>query len=407
VVVAAVAVAAAVGVEAAAVEAEIRDRVGLGWRGELAAGIFANLGEFDILEVIADDYFHASRSRLRALRTLAAQVPLTLHGVAMGLASSMPVQTARLESMAHLVNAIQPESWSEHLAFVRAGGMEIGHLAAPPRTTQTVAATIANIDSARRIVGTAPLLENIATLIDPPASTMDETQWITAIANGADIGLLLDLHNLYANAVNFGADPHAMLLRLPLHKVRSVHLSGGKWIVEPGSVDPPRMRLLDDHVHDVPAEVFSLLTVLAQHASQPLTVILERDGCFPAFDRLLEQLSAARAALQLGRSCAAPATCCAPSNPASDISYEVSPALETFLARLYVDTDFREYFMGNAEHVTNTAGLNEEEARALCKIDRVGLQMAAASYAAKRAGHHRKHRSLWQSVRHSLDQLIA
>ena len=280
------------------------DRVGIGWRGELAAGIFANLDRIDLLEIIADDYYRATTRELRSLRTLAMQVPITLHGVAMGLAGSEPAGTKRMENMARLVDTLQPESWSEHLAFVRGGGIEIGHLAAPPRTRQNVDASIDNIERAARIVGCAPLMENIATLIDPPSSTMDEASWVSNILDSSGAGLLLDLHNLYANARNFGIDPSVLLMRFPLHRVRAVHLSGGKWIPEPaieGSDQTPRMRLLDDHVHDVPVEVFELLALLAQHAPQQLDVIVERDGEYPDFSCLVAQLDAARRALQTGR----------------------------------------------------------------------------------------------------------
>lgn len=281
--------------------AAVADSVGLGWRGELAAGIFTHLDQIDVLEVIADDYFHAPPKSLRALRTLGAQVPLTLHGVAMGLASTVPVEALRLDNMARLVDALQPESWSEHLAFVRGGGIEIGHLAAPPRTAQSAEGAIRNIESARRVVGSMPLMENIATLVEPPASTLSETAWISDIIAGANAFFLLDLHNLYANALNFGKKPEALLLDLPLDKVRAVHLSGGHWIPEPGDAAPPRLRLLDDHVHDVPDEVFALLRLLARHAPQDLTVVIERDGNYPAFDCLLAQLQAARKALREGR----------------------------------------------------------------------------------------------------------
>ncbi len=286
-----------------------KDRVGIGWRGELAAGIFTHLDKIDLIEVIADDHFRATPRELRALATLAAQTPITLHGVTMGLAGSEQVEVRRLDSMARLVDTLQPESWSEHLAFVRAGGIEIGHLAAPPRTPQNVDAAIANIRRAEKIVGRAPLLENIATLIDPPASTLDEAAWTSAIIEGSGADLLLDLHNLYANAFNFGDRPEALLMRFPLHRVRAVHLSGGKWIAEPagdGNSDgkkksPPRVRLLDDHVHDVPPEVFELLTLLAEHAPQPLDVIIERDGEYPKFECLLSELEAARTAIAGGR----------------------------------------------------------------------------------------------------------
>ena len=61
------------------------------------------------------------------------------------------------------------------------------------------------------------------------------------------------------------------------------------------------MRLLDDHLHDVPPPVFELLALLAQHAPQPLDVIIERDGRYPDFACLLKQLDAARVALRRGR----------------------------------------------------------------------------------------------------------
>ena len=99
--VAAAAEAEAEGVVAAAA-AERCDRCGLGWRSELAAGILANLDQVDLVEIIADDHFSAGRADLRALRTLAAQVPVTLHGVTMGLASTVSVDTRRLDRMARL-----------------------------------------------------------------------------------------------------------------------------------------------------------------------------------------------------------------------------------------------------------------------------------------------------------------
>ena len=280
------------------VAAVAADRVGLGWRGELAAGILSNLAQIDVLEVIADDYYRASRAGMDALCSLARQVPVSLHGVGMGLASTIPAEPRRLHALARLMQRVQAESWSEHLSFVRAGGVEIGHLAAPPRTPASAAGAVANIALASRIVGSAPLMENIATLVEPPASTLDEAEWLAQIIEGARVPLLLDLHNLYANAVNGGQDPQALLLRLPLATVGAVHLSGGHWIDEPGGTG---RRLLDDHLHDVPPEVFELLALLARHAPQPLTVILERDGNYPTFDHVLEQLALARAALRAGR----------------------------------------------------------------------------------------------------------
>jgi uncharacterized protein len=69
-------------------------------------------------------------------------------------------------------------------------------------------------------------------------------------------------------------------------------------ISPPGTGAP---RLLDDHLHDVPEAVYSLLTELASLCPQPLTVIIERDGHFPAFATLLAQVEQARQRLAAGR----------------------------------------------------------------------------------------------------------
>src|SRR5262249_33375522 len=200
------------------------DRVGWGGRGELAAAIFENIAAIDVLEVIAEDWLDAKSRESAALAELARTRPVILHGVSLGLASSEPVAAWRLSRMARLVERVRPEAWSEHLAFVRAGGIEIGHLAAPPRTTATAEDAAANIARAARAVGTMPCVENIATLIEPPASVIDEAQWTRAIVEAAGTTMLLDLHNLYANALNFGRAPLGLLRGMPLERVSMVHL---------------------------------------------------------------------------------------------------------------------------------------------------------------------------------------
>ena len=177
------------------------DRFGIGWRPELAAGILSNLHDIDVVEVIAEDYLSVPQSKMRALRTLSKQVPVVVHGVSLGMASSVPVEPKRLDKLARLVEELRPETWSEHLAFVRGGGHEIGHLAAPPRTASTIEGAAKNLTSARQIVGALPAVENIASLIDPPGSRYDEPAWISEILSLSGTELLLDLHNVYTNAV--------------------------------------------------------------------------------------------------------------------------------------------------------------------------------------------------------------
>ncbi len=290
--------------EAVGVAAVIRtDKVGLGWRPELASAILSHRDEIDVVEVLLDGYVGAPAKETRALRTLASQIPVTYHGVGLGMASSHPVSKPRVERIARTLEALGAEAWSEHLSFVRAGGYEIGHLAAPPRTPSTVEGTMRNLDHIRAVTGLAPTLENIATLIQPPGSEMEEPEWTSAIMRESGSGMLLDLHNLYANALNSGLDPETFMLGFPLECVTQVHLSGGHWIPEPPrfAAEPGRKRLLDDHIHDPPDAVFRLLGTLARLVDRPLTVILERDGAYPPVEILLGQLRRAREILRSAR----------------------------------------------------------------------------------------------------------
>src|SRR3989442_4504693 len=150
------------------------DMVGLGFRHELMAGIAAHADRIDVLEVLADDALTATREGLQALRTLGAQVPLVVHGTSLGLASTEPADERRLAKVAGVVEKLQPRFWSEHLAFVRGGGVEIGHLAAPARNQATIDGAARNLARAARAAGALPLVENVATLVDPPGSELRE-----------------------------------------------------------------------------------------------------------------------------------------------------------------------------------------------------------------------------------------
>ena len=62
----------------------------------------------------------------------------------------------------------------------------------------------------------------------------------------------------------------------------------------------------------------------------------------------------------------------------------MSIAFEAFLARLYTDAGLRRRFLADPRGVAEAAGLSGVEAHALVDIDRVGLELAAASFARKR-----------------------
>lgn len=341
-------------------------RYGLGWRPELAAGILGNLDRIDVIEVLAEDHFDAGRNERRALHFLRTQVPVVLHATSLGLASTEPLDRRRLDAVARVVDWLEPDFWSEHLAFVRGGGHEIGHLAAPPRNDATLEGLVENVALATRIVGSPPLLENVASLIDPLFSTYDEASWLRAVLDATPCDLLLDLHNLHANAVNFRFDAREVVRAIPHNRIGAVHLAGGRRI--------EGNRLLDDHLHPVPDPVYDLL---AEVHAERATVILERDGHYPPIDDLLGELDRARAARSTGAQppvLAAPAT----SSPAAPL--DTIP----FLATLYADPAARAAFLQAPYETALAAGFAANDAATLSAMNAEDLAVAGRGFDAKR-----------------------
>ena len=373
---------------AAAVEVRHPDRFGITWHPSIAASVLAHRDRLDLVEVIPEGRFLESKRARRALRTLARTLPVSIHGVSLGLASAATVEPRRLEALARLVGEVEPESWSEHLAFVRAGGIELGHLAAPPRTAFTVEATADHVEAARVRVGSYPCVENVATPIDPPGSDRSEQAWLLDVLKSSPANLLLDLHNLYSNGKNFGFDPTAVLRALPAERIRAIHIAGGVDV----RTDEGEVRRIDDHLHDVPDPVYELLEIVGERVPHALDVVLERDGAFPTFDRLLAEIDRARLALARGRARAGVSDVSDVSDTSNVSVSDTSDTfaggrlarLEAFLARLYTDDALRARFLAAPLAEARLAGFAPDEAQHIARIDRVGLQLAAASFTRKR-----------------------
>ena len=69
----------------------------------------------------------------------------------------------------------------------------------------------------------------------------------------------------------------------------------------------------------------------------------------------------------------------------------LSAAFEVFLTQLYVDAPVRRRFLADPLAETTRAGLTTPEVQALQHIDRVGLELAARSFAYKRQQVQRAH----------------
>ncbi|GLI93074.1 DUF692 domain-containing protein [Methylocystis echinoides] len=261
---------------------------GLGYRPPFRADLFANRARVDFLEIVADHYFDAPPERLKELDLLRAHFPLVAHGLDLSIGSAEGVDVAYLERLARLIDRIAPPWWSEHLCFTRAGGVEIGHLAALPHTREAVDVVARNVEQVRRRIRAPLILENVTTVVRVPGAEMDEPAFLTEVLARTGCGWLCDVANLYTNAVNHGVDLDATFERWPWDRLVQIHYAGGRW---------REGVLIDSHDAATSDAVWKLYDRIVARA--PVKgAILERDERLPPFAQLLDEVARARATLR-------------------------------------------------------------------------------------------------------------
>jgi uncharacterized protein len=263
--------------------------IGIGWRPELALAI-DRMPDLDFVEVTADNV--AARNLPQALVSLRARgVPVAVHSIGLSVGGAEVIDPERLDEVARLAAVLEAPVVSEHVAFVRAGGMEAGHLLPVPRTQDAISVIAENVLA---IKGRFPMplaLENIATLVDWPAGEWEEPEFLTKLLDATDCQFLFDVSNLFANAGNHGWDAIAYLERLPLDRLAYVHVGGG---IVRGAL------YHDTHAHVVGEGPLGLLEELCARVEPP-AVMLERDDNFPSEQDLRAELDSLRAAVERGR----------------------------------------------------------------------------------------------------------
>jgi uncharacterized protein (UPF0276 family) len=267
--------------------------LGIGWRPQLALAI-DQIEDLGFVELTAENY--ADPRRLPRHVTLLRErgVQVVVHGISLSLGGAEPIDASRARHLRALADVTEAPLVSEHIAFVRAGGREAGHLLPVARTESSLAVLTDNVHRAREILGDRPLaLENISALFDWPAAAdaMAESEFLSRLVEATGCLLLLDVANVYANARNLGGAPENLLDGIPLDRIAYVHLGGGH---EHDGV------YHDTHAGAIPPPVFGLLESLCQRTEVPGAMI-ERDDNFPDEAELRHELQSMREAMARGR----------------------------------------------------------------------------------------------------------
>ena len=173
---------------------------------------------------------------------------------------------------------------SDHLCFTMIDHVNLNDLIPLPFTEEAVRNVAARVKIVQEALERPFLLENVTYYMAVSKSRMSEAEFITAVLEEADCGLLLDVSNVVLNSRNQGYEAEEFLRSIPLERVGQLHLAG---------YEPVGEVLLDTHARPVSDETWSLYRRILELIG-PTSALVEWDAEIPPLERLLHEADTAQ-----------------------------------------------------------------------------------------------------------------
>lgn len=164
---------------------------------------------------------------------------------------------------------------SEHFGFFEAGSYADGAPLPLPMNDGSIGAGRSSLQALRDVCKTQVGLENLAMAFSVN-DVRQQGDFLEALLEPLDAFLILDLHNLFCQSVNFDIPAAELMNSYPLHRVKEIHISGGSW--SSSNTGQRKHVRRDTHDGPVPDEVFGLVSVARAKCPQLEFAILERLG---------------------------------------------------------------------------------------------------------------------------------
>lgn len=258
--------------------------IGLGLRRSLLDTLqAAPVGDFDFLECAPENWIGVGGRFGDALQALSARHPLVCHGLSLSLGGFAPLDETFLGRVRRFLDRHHVALYSEHLSYCADDG-QLYDLLPIPFTEEAVHHVAARVRQAQDIVGRRIAVENVS-YYAAPHQAMREIDFINAVLSEADCDLLLDVNNIYVNAINHRYDAHEFLSQLPGQRIAYIHVAG--------HYDEAEDLKVDTHGAPVKDAVWALLdAAYARFGTRP--TLLERDFNFPPYTELVGELDTIR-----------------------------------------------------------------------------------------------------------------
>ena len=281
---------------------------GLGYRRDLADD-FLNLSSnnaIQFMEVAPENWVKMGGAARYKFDQAAERYPLAVHGLSLSLGGQAPLDRELLKNTKALMAQYNSTFFSEHLSYCECEG-HLYDLLPMPFTEEAVKHVAQRIRYVQDFLELQISLENTSYYLHSPTSTMNEVEFLNAIAQEADCSIHLDVNNIYVNGINHGLlDPYVFLDQVDVKRVNYIHIAGhdeehsAAQVVEDlegesfnkikGAYRHLPELLIDTHGEAVKGTVWDLLEYAYQRLPVIPPTLLERDFNFPPFAELYSEV---------------------------------------------------------------------------------------------------------------------
>ena len=258
---------------------------GLGLRSQHIDEVLLTQPDVPWFELLTDNHMAPGGLIPIQLEAIRGNYPITFHCVGMSLGGTDPLDMEYLRGVKTLIERYQPSLVSDHLCFSQHTQHNYHDLLPLPYNEETLQHFSERITQVQDILGIRILVENVSSYLTYQSSTISEAEFIAELLSRTDCDLLLDINNIYVNAVNHGFSASDYLQKIPMQRVREIHLAG---------YEDRDTYLLDAHNNRVSAPVWELYEqVISEYQNIP--TLIEWDNDIPPFAVLREEADVASA----------------------------------------------------------------------------------------------------------------
>ncbi len=261
--------------------------LGLGLRPEHYQDFLAGSQPLDWLEILSDNYLVPGGKPLYFLDAIRQDYPVAMHGVALNIGSSDALDWDYLSAIKALAQRVEPHIISDHPCWTGVNQHRMHDLLPLPYTEDAIRHVAKRIQDVQDFLGRELVVENLSSYLQAQAP-LKEWEFVRAVAQEAQCGLLVDVNNIFVSSRNHGFDAMDYLKALPADRIRQIHLAGHTYSGE---------FCVDTHDQPVCTDVWQLYGQAVKLWGHIPTMI-ERDDNIPPLQELLDELGQARDFLQ-------------------------------------------------------------------------------------------------------------